>query len=350
MSFLTRWFRKRKSEDYETILYGLAADVQKRQTRLAEIRLRERRTTLQFTLGTFFLWFAYVSLWYTRTLPSTWHDSTFGTAGMVVGPVLILFARRMMQIWYSWKGNREGSSRPFLLDSSFIPVTHPLRSEKTLKEVLKKQRDTVEEIKAKTNYYNTRNLIEKYDEPLSISPGATPLRRRNVPLPSVPQTPIVPQPPPLVPQQQLLQTPNGQVPGSMLQLSRQYLNLYKQHVNTGTTSLQMRSWVMMTTNLRLSLLHCYALICQKCFAHNGLVKENVWEDTQYVCPKCGFFNPSARSKKRAAQRTPSPPSMRHLSPDRVPQQLLSTSYLEIETTSSGAKDVKGDDPTQMDIE
>lgn len=24
----------------------------------------------------------------------------------------------------------------------------------------------------------------------------------------------------------------------------------------------------------------YALICQKCFAHNGLVKENVWEDTR----------------------------------------------------------------------
>jgi asparagine synthetase A len=24
----------------------------------------------------------------------------------------------------------------------------------------------------------------------------------------------------------------------------------------------------------------YALICQKCFAHNGLVKESVWEDTR----------------------------------------------------------------------
>lgn len=24
----------------------------------------------------------------------------------------------------------------------------------------------------------------------------------------------------------------------------------------------------------------YALICQKCFAHNGLVKESLWEDTR----------------------------------------------------------------------
>lgn len=39
----------------------------------------------------------------------------------------------------------------------------------------------------------------------------------------------------------------------------------------------------------------YALICQKCFSHNGLVKESLWQDTQYVCPKCGHFNPSQRS-------------------------------------------------------
>jgi endoplasmic reticulum junction formation protein lunapark len=24
----------------------------------------------------------------------------------------------------------------------------------------------------------------------------------------------------------------------------------------------------------------YALICEKCFAHNGLVKESIWEDTR----------------------------------------------------------------------
>jgi hypothetical protein len=24
----------------------------------------------------------------------------------------------------------------------------------------------------------------------------------------------------------------------------------------------------------------YALICQKCFAHNGLVKESMWEDAR----------------------------------------------------------------------
>ena len=29
----------------------------------------------------------------------------------------------------------------------------------------------------------------------------------------------------------------------------------------------------------------YALICQKCFTHNGLVKESVWQDTR-ACILC----------------------------------------------------------------
>ncbi|KAG8219078.1 hypothetical protein J3R82DRAFT_4837 [Butyriboletus roseoflavus] len=326
MSFLTRWFRQGNSDDYETILSGLAADVQKRQTRLAEIRLRERRTTLHFTLGTFFIWFAYVSLWYTRTLPPTWHEAKSGTAGMVVGPIIILFTRRMMQIWYSWKGNRE---------------------EGTLKEVLKKQRDTVEEIKKKTNYYNTRNLIEKYDESAPPSPGATPLRRRNVPPPSVPQTPLAPQPLQAL-QQQRLQTPNGQLRGPVLQLSpiSQPIQAARKHWYDKLADAILGDDDEQSATVAALR---YALICQKCFAHNGLVKENVWEDTQYVCPKCGFLNPSARSKKRAAQRTPSPSSAQHSSADQTPQQLPPNIPPNVgsEPTSSGAKHVEEEEDSMQ---
>lgn len=58
-------------------------------------------------------------------------------------------------------------------------------SEKTVKELMKKRRDKVEEIKKKTNYYSTRDLIHKYDE---ATPLATPLRQR-FPAGQVPQTP-----------------------------------------------------------------------------------------------------------------------------------------------------------------
>lgn len=83
----------------------------------------------------------------------------------------------------------------------------------------------------------------------------------------------------------------------------------------------------------------YALICEKCFNHNGLVKESVWENTrkylypplylfrmpfalynsilsyphnsfftiEYVCPKCGHFNASALSKKAGSISSPNSP-------------------------------------------
>ena len=51
-------------------------------------------------------------------------------------------------------------------------------TEKHLKELMKKRRDKVEEIKKKTNFYSTRDLLQKYDE---ASPSATPLRQRQPP-------------------------------------------------------------------------------------------------------------------------------------------------------------------------
>jgi len=44
----------------------------------------------------------------------------------------------------------------------------------------------------------------------------------------------------------------------------------------------------------------FALICQKCFSHNGLVRETQWEDTQYVCMKCGHLNASPRQRRLLA--------------------------------------------------
>ena len=58
-----------RSEDYDQVLAALSLDIQKRQTRLSEIRLRERRSTLLFSLYALSFWVAYVSLWYTGYVP-----------------------------------------------------------------------------------------------------------------------------------------------------------------------------------------------------------------------------------------------------------------------------------------
>lgn len=88
MGFFSNWFSKVRpparlitlvahslsilqgeSDDYEQILASIELDIQKRQTRLSEIRLRERRTTLKVTLYTLAFWVVYVSLWYAQVRP-----------------------------------------------------------------------------------------------------------------------------------------------------------------------------------------------------------------------------------------------------------------------------------------
>ena len=78
---------QKNNEDYETILSNLANDIQKRQLKLSEIRLRERRSTLLTTLYTLGAWVAYVSAWYWDSLPRT--ISNPGVAkGVNIVPVL----------------------------------------------------------------------------------------------------------------------------------------------------------------------------------------------------------------------------------------------------------------------
>lgn len=73
----------------------MALDIQKRQVKLSEIRLRERRSTLLVTLYTLAGWVAYVSLWYMQLLPDiSGHGRRSGFeravkgSPVVVGPVV----------------------------------------------------------------------------------------------------------------------------------------------------------------------------------------------------------------------------------------------------------------------
>jgi len=81
----------------------------------------------------------------------------------------------------------------------------------------------------------------------------------------------------------------------------------------------------------------YALICERCFTHNGLVKESMWEDAreclsccihtllilhvEFVCrnPSCNHFNRSIRSKRESSSPNSSPCSSVSPSPVTLPQ-------------------------------
>jgi len=286
MSFILSLFsKKRTDEDWESVLANLASDIQKREVKLSEIRLRERRSTLLVTLYTLAGWMVYLTLWYFGALPKHGDDSgtrriqkAIQAAPVIVGPIIILFIRRIVQVWYARKGNAE---------------------EKTLQQLRKQQRSKVEEIKKKTNYYSTRDLLQRYDEPPN-SPG---LRQRvaNSAPSGMPQQPVTPR--------------RQQAPGAVSRTSIPIQN------PTSNLALQpslppRKQWYDKVADALLgdddhtpnASASRYALICEKCFSHNGLVKETLWADTQYLCPKCGHFNASAKSRKQMRSQESSPVS------------------------------------------
>lgn len=101
--------------------------------------------------------------------------------------------------------------------SEFPSYLYLVLAEKSLIALRKQQREKVEQIKKQTNYYSTRNLIERYDE---SQPTDSPLRKRPgqaspMPILVTPQRPQGPQPP-----MQMLQTPQPISPNLQQQLSR----------------------------------------------------------------------------------------------------------------------------------
>ncbi|PCH35157.1 hypothetical protein WOLCODRAFT_166080 [Wolfiporia cocos MD-104 SS10] len=313
MVSLFGWFKKGQPDDYEQILASLALDIQKRQTLLSEIRLRERRATLLFSVYALAFWAAWSALWYEELLPNIsghTQNSAFERAvkalPVYAGPVVILFVRRIVQIWYARTADAE---------------------EKSLVTLRKQQREKIEEIKKKTNYYSTRNLLERYGDATSPVNPEPSLRRRNPP-PGLPATPQLQRAPPQLqhaPPQDLLETPNS-APVPLSPSLQQHLSPPPPRPQPAPR----KQWYDKLADAILgdedgasvsTAASRYALICQKCFAHNGLVKESQWEDAQYVCPKCGHFNPSARSLRQARSTSVSPTPGSRVLPT-VPMQPL----------------------------
>ena len=153
----------------------------------------------------------------------------------------------------------------------------------------KQQREQIEEIKKKTNYYSTRNLLDRYDESAS-SPG-TPSQRRQ----PVPQTPVqVPQRQPNQKQGQAKSQKAPTPPIKQTPFARAFSSFRLIGETNASAAMPAtpqppprKQWYDKLADVILgdddaagSPSSRYALICQKCFAHNGLVKESVWQDAR----------------------------------------------------------------------
>lgn len=87
--------QQKEPENYEQVLEGLRLSITARQSRLAEIRQRERRASLWVTLYLFIAWALYGVLWYTgwiTTLFGGRHkvgDDAFLKKALMTAPVLV---------------------------------------------------------------------------------------------------------------------------------------------------------------------------------------------------------------------------------------------------------------------
>lgn len=172
--------------------------------------------------------------------------------------------------------------------------------EKSLAALRLARRNKVEDFKKKTNYYETRELLERYEDSPSTGVPARPIdmsSRRQSQLPATPVTPqrAAPAAPPNPPAN--LRNPPIS-PGLQSQLSRMYLKMascsyscisyYCTETPQQPLSPPRKLWYDKLADALLgddgppvnAAASRYALICQKCFAHNGLVKEDMLEDAR----------------------------------------------------------------------
>ncbi|GAA5908260.1 hypothetical protein JCM6882_006786 [Rhodosporidiobolus microsporus] len=301
------WLSRPREPDYDTYLSKLQEQISARQAKLQQIRLRERRANALLLTWAIGLWVFYTVLWYLGVVRFRLNggalDQVVSAAPVLVVPVLIVFVRRFVRWFYHRKQDKEASE---------------------LKTLVKQKQDKVEEIKKKTGYYSTRDLLEKYDEALKKSagppgtapgtpatqPGPKPGAKPSIPFPSAPGTPARPAsalgfstPQQQQQQQQQLQSRGPQPPSAFpappgpIPPPQSPGTPHRTFMDKFADALLGVSPEEMSPNK-------YALICGRCFAHNGLVPPEQFDFVQYQCPRCGFFNPRRRDPPSSSQQQP----------------------------------------------
>ncbi|KAJ2084027.1 hypothetical protein H4R24_000376 [Coemansia sp. RSA 988] len=341
----------KREENYEEILSGLELDIKRaeKQQALAVERMEWWAYNWLFYVG--IGWLAYLLGFVLYVWPER-HGAQ--ASGFLMHTTLV--ATTPLVIYYGNVGIRAAWRR--------VIDRHNTRI-KRLREELKERLD---ELKKKTAYDTTKNLIDKYtageQTPAAERGQAARLkqeannRRRTMPNFGTPGSQSTSQTGPqqtsplaaksqraLSAQQQQkqpllgLQGATATIPsnnGQFLQSSSGELGHKETEVgivkvNPRVTSLQnvnngsgSRPWLDKLVDQLVGDVGSdkdkYALICRHCYAHNGLVLEEEIRDIQYTCPKCGRFNPSIRALRAGAGSEAQPPTQK--------QQLLQSQQYE----------------------
>ncbi|KAI9032241.1 hypothetical protein DFJ74DRAFT_327497 [Hyaloraphidium curvatum] len=315
-------------EEYERTLADLDGKIRRAERSLSELKQRESRSIADLAFYCAALYVLYLGFYILAVyLPGdrsgyselTWVGLTFLA---IVLPVIM---------WYFVR---------------FVRWLHRRRQASTMKDLealRKSQKDTVEELKKRTKFDKTKNLIEKYGgdsgsgtprRPLSgpngaqeVGPAAGVPQARDSPVRRGPPPFATPAKPGASPDHAspakgmealspphmpggLVSPPNNRVGGPALDPS-----LRPAGVPPGAPSNPAalvydtpKAWYDKLFDALIGPAEGpnskYALICSKCFAHNGLAVAEEFEDIQYYCLRCGHFN----SRKKQHQQSAASPT------------------------------------------
>ncbi|KAI7901191.1 uncharacterized protein BX663DRAFT_115258 [Cokeromyces recurvatus] len=262
--------KKQESKDFEETLSKLHTDIQKVEERLTQLKLKQRKASFLWIIYSLIIWVIcvlYLFYCIVQTESISIRDVLYPALLVLLLPFGIYHVRKLLVWWYEQRQTKE---------------------EAKLAKLRKRQKDEVEDIKKKTNFYKTQSLLEQYDEEVKRKKKENELQQQRKPA-TMPMRPnrqlMTPQPHlqsqpinrPMMQQQQQQQQPI--FPPQVRSEPKWYDKLVDALVGDAGPETK------------------YALICNHCFHHNGLVFKEEFDTIQYICPNCKQFNPPRKSKQ-----------------------------------------------------
>jgi len=309
MGLVLSLFRKSDDGDYEKILASLDTKIRKAEMRLSDIKIRERNFFLNFILYSLLLYFSYATTYflYLRRPGDAPRVYLLKATPVILTPLLVYMLSKLVSFWYRRRRVNE---------------------EVYLENLRTKQKMKVDELKKKTAFDRTRSLLERYDpaskKAAAATQGGAP---EGQPIPGeagmrTPQTNgrnprdqramttgrLIPMSHPrqrLTPAQRaaigihgpIMEHAEG-IDASIVEAQQENGEAAEMMPPVVVYQAPPKSWYEKLIDGIVGEdgpSTKYALICRRCYAHNGLALPEEIDTMQYICPKCGYFNPPRRN-------------------------------------------------------
>ncbi|ORX61056.1 hypothetical protein BCR36DRAFT_408036 [Piromyces finnis] len=285
-----------KEKDYEKLLEDIDSEIKRVEDNLRQIKIREDRsiiTWLYYSIPAYSL-ILIVYSFILYKIQDPWPVLCIKASPLLIGLFLIIFIKKFISIWYK---------------------KQQMKEEERDNVLKKEQKEILEELKSKLKYYQTKNLIEKYE--LQEQP-AFPMKNNGMQM-MYPQMQMNNQR--MIPNQMrnqqmpLSKAKKQQLMGGhtiskqrsmpvVLQNGKQQYtdnryNQYQQLPSSETPSNpNERKWIDKLMDAIVGDVNeadtKYALVCNYCYTHCGLALPEEYKTFKYICPSCKKMNDNAK--------------------------------------------------------